>query len=139
MNKSDKYFVVSDYEAYDRLEDIPSNEGYIIKGRLLEISNEAIIKKVSKVLTDVELDYLTGKLTSKPAKILDSTPIVESSIIERITLSNNGHLKVKLTSGNEYTYEDVSWNEYRSFKRADSKGRFYNEHIKGEKKRVDPS
>ncbi len=57
---------------------------------------------------------------------------VDSSNIAAISyVPETQGLMVKFNSGSVYTYADVPAEVFDDFKDADSKGKFFNEHIKG--------
>ena len=54
-----------------------------------------------------------------------------SSAIEAVDYEPVGQqLTVELTNGHAYRYLDVPQSTYEAFKAAESKGRFYNDHIR---------
>lgn len=58
-------------------------------------------------------------------------PAVDSSAIVRIGYREPAReLDITFTSGKTYTYYGVPSDVYRVFLAADSKGRFFNEHVK---------
>lgn len=57
--------------------------------------------------------------------------IVESSVVAAIRYdAARRHLDVELTTGRTYRYLDVPLAIYEAFMAAESKGRFYNDHIR---------
>jgi hypothetical protein len=59
--------------------------------------------------------------------------IVESSAIEAVDYDHAGQqLDIELTTGRVYRYVDVPRDVYEAFMAAESKGRFYNDHIRDE-------
>ena len=56
---------------------------------------------------------------------------LNSSIIESVSYENKV-LSILLTSGRAYAYEGVPRKVFNEFCASDSKGKFYNENIRGE-------
>lgn len=50
---------------------------------------------------------------------------------EYYSCDNNFGYMILYTDGDEYFYQNMPSNVWREFQKADSKGRFYNRHIKG--------
>jgi len=62
---------------------------------------------------------------------------VKSSLIKNVEhLSAMVALKVEFHNGKKYLYHPVSHREYEDFMKAESKGKYLNEHFRGKGKKV---
>lgn len=58
-------------------------------------------------------------------------PVVSSNLKSVGYDANSSTLEIEFHSGGIYRYADVPASEYRALMSADSKGRYFNAHIKG--------
>ena len=56
---------------------------------------------------------------------------VNSSYIEQISFDTYTRALIVTINGSDYIYLDISFQQFRSFITADSKGSFFNMHVKG--------
>lgn len=68
---------------------------------------------------------------AKTVEFTHTTPLVSDVVEQAWYASPKRELYVRLKSGNVYGYKDVSPMAYENFCFADSKGKFYNQKIKG--------
>ena len=56
----------------------------------------------------------------------------DSSVIKFATYNDCWILRIRFTSGKDYTYDDVPPEVWEEFVEAESQGKYFNEHIRGE-------
>ena len=69
-----------------------------------------------------------GTIGDKEMRVINS---VNSSYIEQIAFDTYTRALVVTINGSDYIYLDISFQQFRSFITADSKGSFFNMHVKG--------